>query len=146
MTDFLCSRRLSPSCVSSTKFKLSLFGSTLKGTARPDSDVDLPVEFEQGARPTLLDIAQIEIELPQLLGGRKVDLRTPEDLSRHFREEVLRTAEPQYVAGCSLANPSTRPSFIAIGWSSWRQMIHAARYISKSFAVCSNDPRDFRVQ
>jgi uncharacterized protein len=79
--------------------KLSLFGSTLKGTARPDSDVDLLVEFEVGARPTLLDMAQMEIELSQLLGGRKVDLRTPQDLSRHFRDEVVRTAEPQYVAG-----------------------------------------------
>ncbi|MGE0386744.1 MAG: nucleotidyltransferase family protein [Gammaproteobacteria bacterium] len=79
--------------------KLSLFGSTLKGTARPDSDVDLLVEFDAGARTTLLDMAQIEIELSQLLGGRKVDLRTAEDLSRYFRDEVVRTAEPQYVAG-----------------------------------------------
>lgn len=62
--------------------KLSLFGSTLKGTARPDSDIDLLVEFEPGARTTFLDMAQIEIELSHLLGGRKVDLRTAEDLSR----------------------------------------------------------------
>jgi hypothetical protein len=79
--------------------KLSLFGSTLKGTARPDSDVDLLVEFEPGARTTLLDMAQIELELSQLLGGRKVDLRTAEDLSPYFRDAVVRTAEPQYVAG-----------------------------------------------
>ncbi len=79
--------------------RLSLFGSQLKGKARPDSDVDLLVEFFPEARPTLLDIAQIEIELSQLLGGRKVDLRTAQDLSRHFRDEVVRTAEPQYVAG-----------------------------------------------
>ncbi|MCM8594946.1 nucleotidyltransferase family protein [Accumulibacter sp.] len=79
--------------------KLSLFGSTLKGTARPDSDVDLLVEFEAGARTTFLDMAQIEIELSQHLGGRKVDLRTAEDLNRHFREEVVQTAETQYVAG-----------------------------------------------
>ncbi len=58
------------------------FGSTLKGTARPDSDIDLLVEFEPGARTTFLDMAQIEIELSHLLGGRKVDLRTAEDLSR----------------------------------------------------------------
>lgn len=79
--------------------RLSLFGSTLKGTARPDSDIDLLVEFEPGARITLLDMAQIEIELSMLLGGRKVDLRTAGDLSRFFRDEVVRTAEPQYVAG-----------------------------------------------
>ncbi|WP_058557060.1 nucleotidyltransferase family protein [Thiohalocapsa sp. ML1] len=78
--------------------RLSLFGSQLKGTARPDSDVDLLVELEPDARPTLLDIAQIEIELSEAV-GKKVDLRTPEDLSRFFRNEVLHTAEVQYVAG-----------------------------------------------
>jgi hypothetical protein len=79
--------------------KLSLFGSTLNGNARPDSDVDLLVEFEPGSRTTLLDMAQVEIEMSRLLGGRKVDLRTAEDLSRFFRDEVVRSAVPQYVAG-----------------------------------------------
>lgn len=79
--------------------KLSLFGSRLKGTARPDSDIDLLVEFEPGARITLFNMAQIEIELSGLLAGRRVDLRTAGDLSRYFRDEVVRTAEPQYVAG-----------------------------------------------
>lgn len=78
--------------------KLSLFGSTLKGTARPDSDIDLLVEFEETARPSLFDMAQIEIELSELLGGRRVDLRTAEDLSHHFRDEVIRQAQVQYVA------------------------------------------------
>jgi len=79
--------------------KLSLFGSVLKGTARPDSDIDLLVEFEPEARPTLLDLAAMEEELARLLGGRRVDLRTPTELSRYFREAVLREAEVQYVAG-----------------------------------------------
>lgn len=79
--------------------RLSLFGSQLKGTAGPDSDIDLLVEFFPDARPTLLDMAQIEIDLSEALGGRKVDLRTPQDLSRYFRDEVIRTAEVQYVAG-----------------------------------------------
>lgn len=79
--------------------RLSLFGSQLKGTARPDSDVDLLVEFEPEARPTLLDVARIEIELSQALGGRKVDVRTPQDLSRYFRGDVERMAEVQYVSG-----------------------------------------------
>jgi predicted nucleotidyltransferase len=79
--------------------RLSVFGSVLKGTARPDSDVDLLVEFEPTARPSLLDMATIEEELSRLLGGRRVDLRTPQDLSRYFRDEVVREAEPQYVAG-----------------------------------------------
>jgi predicted nucleotidyltransferase len=59
--------------------RLALFGSQLKGTARPDSDIDLLVEFLPGAPTTLLDMAQIEIELSEALGGRKVDLRTPQD-------------------------------------------------------------------
>jgi hypothetical protein len=78
--------------------RLSLFGSTLKGTDRPDSDVDLLVEFEPDARPSLLTMAEIELELSPLLGGRKVDLRTAGDLSRYFRDEVVRMAEPQYEA------------------------------------------------
>jgi len=73
--------------------RLSLFGS---GTASPGSDVDLLVEFERGAAPSLLDLADIEQELSGLLGGRRVDVRTPEDLSRYFRDEVLRDAEVQY--------------------------------------------------
>jgi uncharacterized protein len=77
--------------------KLSLFGSMLKGAARPDSDIDLLVEFEPGATPSLLTMAAIEIELTDLL-GQKVDLRTAEDLSRYFRDEVVHEAEPQYVA------------------------------------------------
>ena len=77
----------------------ALFGSKLKGTARPDSDVDLLAEFLPDAHPTFLDLAQMEIELSGFLDGRKVGLRTPEDLSRYFRDEAVRTAEVQYVAG-----------------------------------------------
>ena len=76
--------------------RLALFGSQLKGTARPDSDIDLLVEFEPGRVPGLLALASMEQELSELLGGRRVDLRTAEDLSRYFRDEVLRTAEVQY--------------------------------------------------
>lgn len=79
--------------------RLSLFGSTLKGLARPDSDVDLLVEFETEAKPGLLGMAALELELSPLLGGRKADVRTSQDLSRHFRAEVERTAEIQYEAG-----------------------------------------------
>ncbi len=79
--------------------RLSLFGSTLKGISRPDSDIDLLVEFEQDAKPSLLTMAEIELELSSLLDGRKVDLRTAQDLSRYFRDEVVRSAEPQYEAG-----------------------------------------------
>jgi uncharacterized protein len=78
--------------------RLSLFGSILKGTARPDSDVDLLVEFEPGAAPGLIRLAAIARELSGLLGGRNVDLRTSGDLSRYFRDEVVRTAEVQFAA------------------------------------------------
>jgi predicted nucleotidyltransferase len=84
--------------VSAAFGRLSLFGSTLKGAARPDSDVDLLVEFEPHAKPGLIGIAKIEFELSSLLNGRKVDLRSAEDLSRHFLDEVLRTATTQYAA------------------------------------------------
>ena len=76
--------------------RLSLFGSRLKGTARPDSDVDFLVEFEPGCEPGLLGLAAMEAELADMLGESKIDLRTPQDLSRHFRDQVLRTAEVQY--------------------------------------------------
>ena len=76
--------------------RLSLFGSQLKGTARSDSDIDLLVEFELERVPGLIGIAAMEIELSDLLGGRRVDLRTAPDLSRYFRDEVVRTAEVQY--------------------------------------------------
>lgn len=76
--------------------RLSLFGSVLQGRDRPDSDVDLLVEFEVGEEPGLLGLASMEEELSALLGGRRVDLRTAGDLSRHFRDEVVRTAEVQF--------------------------------------------------
>jgi uncharacterized protein len=78
--------------------RLSVFGSVLKGTDRLDSDVDLLVEFGPGASPGLLGIVAIEAELSSLLGGRRVDLRTAEELSRYFRDEVVRTAKVQYAA------------------------------------------------
>lgn len=78
--------------------RLSLFGSVLRGRDRTDSDVDLLVEFEPGEAPGLIGLAAIESELSSLLGGRRVDLRTAGDLSRHFRDEVISTAEVQYAA------------------------------------------------
>ena len=76
--------------------KLSLFGSVLRPDFRPDSDIDLLVEFRAGAAPSLLDLARMERELSAVLGGRKVDMRTPKELSRYFRDEVLSTASVQY--------------------------------------------------
>ncbi len=75
---------------------LALFGSVLRDDFRPDSDVDVLVEFEPGRTPGL-DFFGMEIELSEIL-GRKVDLNTPGFLSRHFRDRVLAEAEVQYVA------------------------------------------------
>jgi hypothetical protein len=77
--------------------KLSLFGSVLRDDFRPDSDVDMLVVFEEGHAPGLITFSGMELELDEIL-GRKVDLRTPEDLSQYFRDEVVRTAEEQYAA------------------------------------------------
>jgi uncharacterized protein len=75
--------------------KLSLFGSFLTDRFRPESDVDILVEFEPGSRINLFDIAEMELELSEKL-GRKIDLRTAGDLSRYFRDEVVATAAVQY--------------------------------------------------
>lgn len=83
-------------CESHRIRSLALFGSQAKGTARADSDVDLLVDFEPDGVPGLMGMAALEDELSALVGGRKVDLRTPRDLSRHFRDEVVRTAQVQY--------------------------------------------------
>lgn len=79
--------------------RFAIFGSALRTDFDSESDIDVLVEFTPGYAPGLLGIAGLEIELSELFGGRKVDLRTPEDLSRYFREEVLESAEDQYVQG-----------------------------------------------
>ena len=76
--------------------KLSFFGSVLRDDFRPDSDIDVLVEFEPGHVPGLAFFA-MERELSEIL-GRKVDLNTPQCLSRYFREQVLAEAEVQYAA------------------------------------------------
>ncbi len=77
--------------------KLSLFGSVLRGDFYPDSDVDILVEFEPEHVPGYIRLAGMELELSEILGGRKVDINTPQCLSRYFRDEVLAGARVQYV-------------------------------------------------
>ena len=79
--------------------RLAIFGSALREDFGPESDVDLLVEFEPDRIPGLLGVAAMELELSGLFSGRKVDLRTPEDLSPYFRQDVLDTAEVQYATG-----------------------------------------------
>ena len=76
--------------------KLALFGSVLREDFGPDSDVDVLVEFEPGHVPGFFRLFDLEMELSSLFKGRKVDLRTPEDLSRYFREDVIAEAEIHY--------------------------------------------------
>ncbi len=76
--------------------KLAVFGSVLHGDSRPDSDLDILVEFEPGHVPGLAFFG-MEQELSELL-GRKVDLNTPQFLSPYFRDQVLAEAEVQYAA------------------------------------------------
>jgi len=78
--------------------KLSLYGSVLRDDFRPDSDIDILVEFNEGFKIGLLKMARIENELSEIL-GQKVDLRTPADLSHYFRHEVLESAEVEYAEG-----------------------------------------------
>ena len=76
--------------------KLSLFGSVLRDDFRPDSDVDVLVEFELGKTPGLA-IVKMQQELSEMLNGKEVDLRTPQELSRYFRARVMAEAVVQYV-------------------------------------------------
>jgi uncharacterized protein len=78
--------------------ELSLFGSVLRDDFSPESDVDVLVEFYPGQEPGLFRLARMELDFAQFVDGRKVDMRTAEDLSRYFRDEVVSTAELQYAA------------------------------------------------
>ncbi len=76
--------------------KLAFFGSVLRDDFGPDSDVDVLVEFEPGARVGLFELYDIEQELSCYLGGRKVEINTLRSLSKYFRDDVLAEAEVQY--------------------------------------------------
>jgi len=78
--------------------KLALFGSVLRDDFRPDSDVDVLVEFEPG-QVIGLRVIDIEDELSQILGGHKVDMVREKYLNRHIRDRVLASAEVQYDEG-----------------------------------------------
>jgi len=75
--------------------RLSLFGSVLRDDFGASSDVDFLVEFDPDHIPGLITLAGMERELSTII-GRKADLRTAQDLSRYFRQEVVDTAVLQY--------------------------------------------------
>jgi hypothetical protein len=76
--------------------KLALFGSVLTERFSDKSDVDVLVEFEPGLTVGFLRMAAMERELSAMF-GRRVDLRTPGELSRYFRDDVVETARVEYV-------------------------------------------------
>ncbi len=78
--------------------KLAFFGSVLREDFGPDSDIDVLVEFEQGARIGFFELFDMEQELSGLLGGRKVEINTPKSISRHFRDQILKEAREHYNA------------------------------------------------
>ena len=78
--------------------RLSLFGSAVRSDFRPDSDVDVLVEYEPG-RHVGFRIFDMEDELSRLLGGRRVDIVNAKFLNRHVRDQILREAQVQYAQG-----------------------------------------------
>ncbi len=91
------SAQIATFCKKHLLVKLSFFGSILTERFGPESDVDVLFEYDPNHVPTLFDVVRMERELSEIL-GRDVDMRTPKDLSRFFRDEVLRTALVQYAA------------------------------------------------
>lgn len=78
--------------------KLSLFGSVLRDDFRPDSDIDVLVEFKPEHIPGFLKLHQIQEELSTFLGNRQIDLVTPKFLNHRIRDRILSEAEVYYVA------------------------------------------------
>lgn len=74
----------------------AIYGSALRDDFGPESDINVLVDFMPDRIPGLLGVVGMEIALSDLFGGRKVDLRTPNGLSRYFRQDVLDTAETRY--------------------------------------------------
>ncbi|HEY3328700.1 MAG TPA: nucleotidyltransferase domain-containing protein [Capsulimonadaceae bacterium] len=77
--------------------RAAFFGSVLRDDFRPDSDVDVLVEFEPEYKLGFFELARIQREFSGII-GRQSDFRTPEDIGRHMRERVLAEAEVVYAA------------------------------------------------
>jgi predicted nucleotidyltransferase len=77
--------------------RLALFGSVLRPDFGSESDIDVLVEFERGTKVGFFELYDMEQGLSRILGGRKVDLNTPNSLSKYFRERALSEAQVEYV-------------------------------------------------
>lgn len=96
MTKMADKKLLAAFCRRHRIVKMALFGSALSDEFNEDSDIDLLVDFEPGHVPGFFRLVELEEELSALFHDRKVDLRTLQDLSRYFRDEIARNAEVQY--------------------------------------------------
>ncbi len=85
-------------CIRNHIKKLSFFGSVLTDQFTDESDVDILIELDEQAKPGLMNFVRIRRELSDLI-GRKVDLRTPLELSGYFRDDVVREARVEYARG-----------------------------------------------
>jgi len=88
-------KKLADFCRRNYIVKLSLFGSVLHDTFRPDSDIDVLVEFEPGHVPGF-GLIRIQDELSEIFGGREVDLVTPKFLNHRIRPQIEAEAVIQY--------------------------------------------------
>ena len=97
LADYISKEKITEFFLWNHIIKLAIFGSVLRDEFKSESDIDILVEFEAEHIPGLMDIAGMEIELTEMV-GRKVDLRTPGELSRFFRDDVLSKASIGYAA------------------------------------------------
>jgi len=95
LSDYIPQEELKTFCRKHHITKMSLFGSALRDELKPESDIDILVEFDQNHVPGLFDLAGMEIDMSEMI-GRKVELRTPAELSRYFRDDVLKNAKVEY--------------------------------------------------
>ncbi len=89
-------QRLAKVCRSYYVRRLALFGSALREDFRPDSDVDLLIEFDPDRRPGMVGLHQLGEELSGVFGGHRIDLVNPRYLNRRIRDSVLGEAEVQF--------------------------------------------------
>jgi predicted nucleotidyltransferase len=93
------SEKIKSFCQRSHIRKLAFFGSVLRDDFRPDSDVDVLVEFESGHVPGFIRLFQMEEELSVFFDGHPVDLVTEKFLNRRLRDKILSSAQVQYAEG-----------------------------------------------
>ncbi|MBW2062469.1 MAG: nucleotidyltransferase domain-containing protein [Deltaproteobacteria bacterium] len=95
LTDYLSEEQLKSICSEYHIKKISLFGSALRDELTSDSDIDILVEFVYGKAPGLMGFCHLQNLLTDLV-GKKIELHTPNDLSRYFRDDVVKDAVIQY--------------------------------------------------